>query len=336
MESLISVIIPVYMVEKRLERCVESVVRQTYGKLEILLVDDGSPDGSPALCEEWKRRDGRVRVIHQKHQGLSAARNTGIGAASGEYIAFVDGDDYIHPQMLGRMAGAIGTGELCVCGYCEVAEGTEERKPSAQYCGTYGGDEAIECLLWRDEVFWCSSWNKLYKRELFSGLSYPAGKYHEDSFLIHALLHRCRQVTVIADRLYYYVRHDDSITGRPYYIGRLDACEAMLDRADFLVTCGLGHQVLMRTLQNYFWSYVEGFWHRLFARKALRRAYAMRQKELRTGYAAVYAKLCRTDLALWERLFLWGMRRMMETLCFPGLVRELFRKHGEMYGRRKG
>lgn len=327
MENLISVIIPVYKVEQQINRCVESVVQQTWKNLEIILVDDASPDRCPRICDEWKLRDHRIKVIHQSHQGLSAARNTGISTATGTYLAFVDSDDYIHPQMFEHMLQAIGSSDMCVSGYCRVFENQTEAKRYPPVCaGAYCGDEIINHLLWKDEVFWCSACNKLYRRELFSKIRYPVGKYYEDSFIIHRLLYQCRRVTVIMDELYYYVHRTDSITGTKYHIGRLDACEAMLNRADFLISHGMGPNVLMVTLRNYFWSYVKGFWHLLIAGHGERKAYRMRLRTLRLEYAAVYARMNREECRLWERLFLWGMRWMMGCLCIPGMMRELLRR----------
>lgn len=327
MESLISVIIPVYKVEQQINRCVESVVQQTWKHLEIILVDDASPDGCPRICDEWKLRDHRIKVIHQSHQGLSAARNAGISIAMGTYLAFVDSDDYIHPQMFEIMLQAIGSSDMCVSGYCRVSENKTEAKLYPSVCaGTYCGDEIINHLLWKDEVFWCSACNKLYRRELFSEIRYPVGKYYEDSFIIHKLLYQCRKVTVIIDELYYYVQRADSITEAKYHIGKMDACEAMLDRADFLISHGMGHDVLMVTLRNYFWSYVKGFWHLLIAGYDKRKAYCARLQTLRLEYATVYARMNKEECRLWERLFLWGMRWMMGCLCIPGMIRELLRR----------
>ncbi len=325
-ETLISVIIPVYMVEEQLDRCIKSVAAQTWKQMEIILVDDGSPDRCPQICDEWKARDDRIRVLHLAHQGLAGARNAGLAAAAGAYISFVDSDDYIHPQMMERMIHAIGESDLCICDYYRVL-GTETKAMSSRgaRAGTYSGDDIINHLLWQDEVFFCSACNKLYRNVLFSDLRYPSGKYYEDSFMIHRLLHTCQRVTIICDSLYYYVKRTESIMEKPYDIGRLDACEAMLDRAGFLLDQKMGQQVILITLRNYFWHYVEGFRHALFAKPVKRRIYFLRLRKLRRAYAAIYPQINKTSCRLWERMFLWGMRRMMGFLCIPGMMREALR-----------
>ena len=182
---LISVIVPVYRVEKYLERCVKSILSQTYKNLEVILVDDGSPDQCPAICDACAEKDARVKVIHQENKGLSGARNAGIDAASGEYLAFVDSDDYVSPHFIEELYQLLqDTG--CAIGQCRFSyvkgDGLVEEGDSA-FC-IYRGESLMEQLYGPEEKATCFvvAWNKLYRAELFkeTGIRYPEGRIHED------------------------------------------------------------------------------------------------------------------------------------------------------------
>ena len=172
----ISVIVPVYKVENFLDRCVESIVGQTYENLEIILVDDGSPDNCPALCDAAAAKDARIRVIHQKNGGLSAARNAGLDAARGAWIGFVDSDDYIAPEMYEVLYQAVqSTGaDLALCDYAEVDETGAPCLPP--YTGLaqriFTGRELLKRAT---NTMAQPAWNKLYRRAIFAQLRYPEG-----------------------------------------------------------------------------------------------------------------------------------------------------------------
>ena len=242
-QELITVIIPVYKVEPYLTKCVESVLAQTYVNLQIILVDDGSPDGCPALCDELAERDERITVIHQKNGGLSAARNAGLDIAAGRYIAFVDSDDYIAPEMFQTLHMALtDTGaDLCVCDYlCVDGEGNRVKELTALPRAVMAPEEVYTQLEkpvyeWR----FVTAVNRLYKKELFDGLRFAVGKLYEDEFLAPHVLAKCGSVAVIPDVLYYYVQRSDSIMGAPVTIRRLDAVQAVMERYDFYRARGL-------------------------------------------------------------------------------------------------
>ena len=175
---LISVIVPVYRVEEYLERCVKSILSQTYKNLEVILVDDGSPDQCPAICDAWAEKDARVKVIHQENKGLSGARNAGIDAASGEYLAFVDSDDYVSPHFIEELYQLLqDTG--CAIGQCRFSyvkgDGLVEEGDSA-FC-IYRGESLMEQLYGPEEkaTYFVVAWNKLYHTIILSGAT--AGKY---------------------------------------------------------------------------------------------------------------------------------------------------------------
>lgn len=215
---LISVIVPVYRVEKYLERCVKSILSQTYKNLEVILVDDGSPDQCPAICDACAEKDARVKVIHQENKGLSGARNAGIDAASGEYLAFVDSDDYVSPHFIEELYQLLqDTG--CAIGQCRFSyvkgNGLVEEGDSA-FC-IYRGESLMEQLYGPEEKATCFvvAWNKLYRAELFkeTGIRYPEGRIHEDEATTYRLFHEAKKLAFLDRALYgYYTENGGSIT----------------------------------------------------------------------------------------------------------------------------
>ena len=215
---LISVIVPVYRVEEYLERCVKSILSQTYKNLEVILVDDGSPDQCPAICDACAEKDARVKVIHQENKGLSGARNAGIDAASGEYLAFVDSDDYVSPHFIEELYQLLqDTG--CAIGQCRFSyvkgDGLVEEGDSA-FC-IYRGESLMEQLYGPEEKATCFvvAWNKLYRAELFkeTGIRYPEGRIHEDEATTYRLFHEAKKLAFLDRELYgYYTENGGSIT----------------------------------------------------------------------------------------------------------------------------
>ena len=247
--SLISVIVPVYRVEKYLDKCVSSIVSQSYGNLEIILVDDGSPDKCGAMCDAWEKKDSRIRVIHKENGGLSDARNAGIEAANGECLMFVDSDDYIAPDMAEKLHTALvkNEAELSICNFCCVSEeGTEDfEQPNRLQEKLITGEDALALLLARGSVNYVVAWNKLYKRELFHELRFPRGKYHEDEFLAHHILGLCKRIACIPDVLYFYLQRDGSIMSNPSFIRRLHSLEAAADRIQYCEASGMAKMLGM-------------------------------------------------------------------------------------------
>lgn len=233
-----SVIVPVYNVRAYLDRCVESVVRQTAEKIEIFLIDDGSTDGSGALCDAWAARDARVRVIHQKNGGLSAARNAGIDAATGKYLAFIDSDDWIEAEMLENLlfAAEVCGAQIAECNFENVFPDSAKPEPLR----STGWLIADRRKALREELEWgrfkAVAWNKIYLRTLFAdGLRYPVGKYHEDEFLTHRLFYAADRLVSIGDALYHYDRtRTDSITGKALSERGADLVEALRAHCAFL------------------------------------------------------------------------------------------------------
>ena len=234
-DQLISVIIPVYQVENYLDQCLESVVGQTYSNLEIILVDDGSTDGCPALCNEWEKKDSRIRVVHKENGGLSDARNVGMQLVTGELIAFVDSDDWIAPEMFQRLLEAIqkDNSDIAACSVEMVWENGTKRLLTAKTNRVLDHDEAQEALL-AETLLKQPVWYKIYKYTIIRDILFEVGKMHEDAFWSYQVIGNANRVSIIDYVGYYYRQHSDSIMGKEYSINRLDSIEAAERRYKFL------------------------------------------------------------------------------------------------------
>lgn len=235
--ELISVIVPVYKVEEYLDKCVTSIVSQSYSNLEIILVNDGSPDGCGAMCDAWAAKDDRIRVIHKENGGLSDARNAGMDVARGTYISFVDSDDWINPDFIQTLYDAIRQTGAQIAG-CDVftVGPDEEPKPddAAGELRTCSAEEAIGDIL-NGKGFRAVAWNKLYLGSLLTGERYPVGKHHEDEFFTYRIYGKAEKLVYVDRPLYYYVQRQGSIM-RSFTIKRLDALDAYLERLEYLKT----------------------------------------------------------------------------------------------------
>lgn len=235
-ELLISVIVPVYNVEKYLDRCVESIVGQTYSNLEIILVDDGSPDHCPAMCDAWTKKDSRIKVVHKKNGGLSDARNAGMEVSNGEMIGFVDSDDWIAPDMYQRLYEAMKSdnSDIAACGVEMVWEDETAVRMLTKSCNcVLSKEEAMQALI---EESWIKQpvWYKLYKADIIRHIPFPVGKYHEDTFWSYQVIGVAERVSVIDHVGYYYRQRSGSIMGEAYTLKHLDAIEALEHRQDYL------------------------------------------------------------------------------------------------------
>lgn len=215
MSELISVIVPVYNVENFLDICVASVISQSYSNIEIILIDDGSTDSSGKLCDEYAKKDSRIRVIHQKNNGLSGARNTGMNAAKGDYFCFVDSDDVIHRDFIKILYNCLKEydSDIAVCDYVKFSKDMPDDNRSVTETYTVWSDiQAINemCI---DGRLIPVVWNKIYKRKLFDNISFPVGKIHEDEFVTPQILTKVTSFPVCNAELYYYRQREDSITG---------------------------------------------------------------------------------------------------------------------------
>lgn len=234
-KNLISVIIPVYNVEKYLNKCIESVVNQTYKNFEVILIDDGSTDQSPTICENWTKKDSRIKVYHKENGGLSDARNSGLAKARGDYVAFVDSDDYVHFKYLEILLKNLleNNAEISVCNYLKVTEGKKVLEEEIDNNTlVYEGKKIIDQIYDNNSIT-VVAWNKLYKKQLFEIVKYPEDRVHEDEYVIHQLLYQCQKVVYTSCKLYYYLQRNNSITSK-FSLKRVkDAVTAFEQRALF-------------------------------------------------------------------------------------------------------
>lgn len=232
---MISVIVPVYKVEPYLRRCVDSILAQTYTDFELILVDDGSPDSCGAICDEYAGKDSRVRVIHQENGGLSAARNAGIDLARGEYLTFVDSDDWVHSEYLAYLYRAIQDKNVLLssCGFIRTNKKIEDAQ-TAFSCAVLDGSSWYK----EDHINGVIACAKLYHKSLFQTLRFPVGRLHEDEFTTYKLLHLAGNVSVIDIKLYYYFANEAGIMGAPYSVRRLDGLAAIEEQCKFFEQIG--------------------------------------------------------------------------------------------------
>lgn len=233
---LISIVVPVYKVEAYLDRCVQSIVDQTYRNLEIILVDDGSPDNCPAMCDAWAAKDSRIRVIHKENGGLSDARNAGMASARCKYIGFVDSDDYIAPEMYQLLYNRMATddSDIAACGVKMVFEDGSSARPLTKTGSCVLEREAAMEAVIRESWLKQPVWYKLYKSDLIRDIPFPVGKYHEDVFWTWQTVSRANKVSVFDTPCYFYVQRSGSIMAETYSMRRLDAVEAKRRRLEFL------------------------------------------------------------------------------------------------------
>ena len=241
MDDLISIIIPIYKVENLLERCVDSILRQTYDNIEILLVDDGSPDRCGEICDQYAIKDSRIKAIHKKNGGLSDARNAGIDVAKGEYITFIDSDDWVSEKYVKTLYDLLvsKSADISVCNFIRTEKEEIESSYEQNELYEFNNIEALTNLCGDFYQQLTVSWCKLYKTELFADIRFPVGKIHEDEFTTYKLLYKAKKIALTNEILLYYWQRPDSIMGTSFKIkNRLHAIEAFQERADFFESIG--------------------------------------------------------------------------------------------------
>lgn len=211
MEEKISVIVPVYNLEKEIAKCLMSLIFQKHQNYEIIVVDDGSTDNTAQILDCLKNKSDNIRIFHTKNHGLSAARNFGIKKATGKYISLVDGDDYVDPNFLSSLYAAVkeADAEIAICGYTDIT--TYNMKNSLPIKGTYTGKEAALRLLTRQENVEIIAWNKLYLKSLFRDIKYPDGENFEDNLTTYKLLAKAKKVVYTRATSYNHVYRAGSI-----------------------------------------------------------------------------------------------------------------------------
>lgn len=236
MHPLISVIVPIYKVEKYLCKCVDSIINQTYKNLEIILVDDGSPDNCGAICDDYAKKDSRITVVHKENGGLSDARNAGMKIATGEYVSFIDSDDYISEDFIETLYN-ISVNENSDIVECNLYRFREqdiiEVSESPLKNETFETEKALAMLIQENE-FHQHVWNKLYKSDIALKVPFEKGKLNEDEFWTYQIFGQAKKVSKVNKEMYFYLQRETSIMGNNYNLRRLDALEAKLNRQKYI------------------------------------------------------------------------------------------------------
>ena len=240
----VSVIIPVYNVQDYLARCIDSVVTQTHHDLEILLVDDGSTDASGDICNKLARQDRRITVIHKENGGLSDARNAGLDAMTGDYVTFIDGDDYVHPRFVELLLRTINStsSDIAVCHWQELAEDQHpkavntNKPPLANDCKLFTRAEALKSIFYQQELTH-SACSRLFDASIFSDIRFPKGMLYEDLAIIYPIMNKVERVALIGPAMYYYMHRSGSITStvslkRTHVLKILDDLENQVSRQE--------------------------------------------------------------------------------------------------------
>lgn len=228
-------IVPVYQVEKYIAQCIESVLNQTFQDFELILIDDGSKDQSGRICDLYAAKDDRILVIHTENRGAAAARNVGLDHASGRYITFLDGDDYLDEHMIARLYEEIVDSEydMVVCDFLNLLPDEEDNFIVHLQEKTVNGREVLEHLKnERNYGLWTIVWNKIYKREVLENLRFPDGKYFEDEFFSNQLYLNSNQIHVIPDVLCYHRVLASSTMNTQKIENYLDLLDALQERLD--------------------------------------------------------------------------------------------------------
>lgn len=232
--SLISVIVPVYKVEPYLNKCIDSIVNQNYKNLEIILVDDGSPDNCGAICDAWAEKDSRIRVIHKENSGGGMARNAGLDIANGEFVAFVDSDDYISIEMYEYLHGLIGADvDVVECSYMDVSNDDVDFSCGDADVQVYTAQEAMEEHI-SDRIFRQLIWNKLYRREVIGDIRFPEGKSIDDEFFTYRVLGNAKTLVHSGKICYAYRQQENSVMHSMDTKKRLQAVEAKIQRHNYI------------------------------------------------------------------------------------------------------
>lgn len=234
MGEKISVIVPIYNVEQYLRRCIDSIINQTYKNLEIILVDDGSPDNCGQICDDYAKKETRIKVIHKKNGGLSDARNAGLEVCTGDFISFVDSDDWIELNTYEIMMKSMNeyNADMVVSNINYVYKDKVESKYSEGKIRCFNKEEAMKELI-KDGLVQAVVWNKLYKSNLIDNLRFKVRKLNEDEFFTYKICAKAERIVYIPEALYQYRQREDSIMGA-YSLKRLDSVDAIYERLQFI------------------------------------------------------------------------------------------------------
>lgn len=235
--SKVSVIVPVYNVKDYVDECINSIVSQSYKDIEIIIVDDGSKDGSGERCDEWATKDSRIVVLHQKNMGLSEARNTGLDVASGEYITFIDSDDYYEVDALQTLVynAEKNNADMVVCKGKRVSE--NGKQSISEEVIDYSDSFIDEETFWRryiNDMYYIVVWSKLYRRDVFSDIRFPVGEINEDEAILWMVLSKCKKIYATNDIVYNYRIRNSSIMRSNFSEKNLSQPKRLLDEINYI------------------------------------------------------------------------------------------------------
>lgn len=253
-DTKVSIIVPVYNVEEYLKECIESIINQTHKNLEIILINDGSTDNSLNICKYYETTDSRVKVIDKINEGLSEARNTGVRHSTGEYLIFVDSDDFINEDMVEYLLNILIINKGCIaqCSFKRFSSTYSiEENLLQEEIKVMNNIEALESMHYVNGVD-CITWNKIYKKHLFEEIKFPIGKIHEDNFTTYKLVDITKKIIVTDRILYYYRQREGSIMNESFNIKKLDAIEACTEKMNYFINKGYKKliKLSMKELQN--------------------------------------------------------------------------------------
>jgi len=236
MNDLITIVVPIFKVEKYLKRCIDSIIEQTYKNIEIILVDDGSPDKCGEIIDEYAKKDFRIKTIHKDNGGLSDARNAGIDVATGQYITFVDSDDYINDNYISLLYDAIVKEKSEISIGLHIVQydtGTKKKKYTKQKNEIVNSKEALYRILY-DKGVDLSAWAKLYKIELFNNIRYPKGRLFEDSATTYKLIDKATKISLVNEYIYNYMIRNDSISNGKFNNKKMDLIVSIREMTEYI------------------------------------------------------------------------------------------------------
>ena len=300
MDYLISVIVPVFKVEKFLPRCIDSIQNQTYQNVEIILIDDGSPDKCPAICDMYAQMDSRIQVVHKENGGLSDARNAGIERARGDYLCFVDSDDYIQPTMLEHMVLEAQKNDvkLVIANLTAVDEKGYQVYKSDQspiHNGIFTAEELLPKLYQRLGWYYIVAWNKLYHHSLFEKIRFPVGKIHEDEYIVAQIMWKAKKIACIDSEEYIYIyQRKGSIMSTRQVQSQYDWLEALYLRFKFCLNIVPLSNFVKETRAVYFREL-----NNLFLKRELRDALTKQQRQIVLNQYRQMRGKSKTEIVNW-------------------------------------
>lgn len=233
-KPLITIVVPIYKVEAYLDKCINSIIQQTYQQLEIILVDDGSPDNCGKICDDYAKKDNRIKVIHKENGGLSDARNAGIDIAKGQYITFIDSDDYVELDYVEQLYGALTEeAQMVIGGYRVIYENGTILNQFNHLKTTLTKEETLKRMLYDDGIS-VSACGKLYSLNLFKAVRYPKRRLFEDAATTYRLIDLCTKISINSVPLYNYMMRNDSISQRTFNTKKMDLIDSTKEMCDYI------------------------------------------------------------------------------------------------------